>query len=144
MCGIAGWYRRRGRRVDDHVIQAQCRRLVHRGPDDEGIHVDEDFGFGMSRLSIIDLAGGHQPIFSPDRRFAIICNGEIVNHRDLRREIGSAFDFRTNSDVETLLAAFVRWGDDAWLRAEGMYAAAIWDSAARTLRLARDPLGIKP
>lgn len=144
MCGIAGWYRRGGRPVDRAIVKAQCRPLVHRGPDDEGVHVDADFGFGMRRLSIIDLAGGHQPIFSPDGRFAIVCNGEIVNHLDLRREIGSAYAFKTHSDVETLLACFVRWGDDAWLRAEGMYAAAIWDSKTRTLRLARDPVGIKP
>lgn len=144
MCGIAGWYRRGGRPVREREIAAQCRPLVHRGPDDQGIHVDGDFGFGMRRLSIIDLAGGHQPIFSPDGRFAIVCNGEIVNHRELRREIGKAYDFKTHSDVETLLACFVQWGDDAWLRAEGMYAAAVWDRATRTLRLARDPLGIKP
>ncbi|HEV2595583.1 MAG TPA: asparagine synthase (glutamine-hydrolyzing) [Sphingomicrobium sp.] len=125
-------------------MTAQCRPIIHRGPDDQGVHVDHDFGFGMRRLSIIDLAGGHQPIFSPDGRFAIVCNGEIVNHLDLRREIGSAYAFKTHSDVETLLACFVKWGDDAWLHAEGMYAAAIWDSATRTLRLARDPLGIKP
>jgi asparagine synthase (glutamine-hydrolysing) len=144
MCGIAGWYRRGGRPVEERLVAAQCRPLVHRGPDDQGVHVDGDFGFGMRRLSIIDLAGGHQPIFSPDGRFAIVCNGEIVNHLDLRREIGGSYAFKTHSDVETLLACFVRWGDDAWLRAEGMYAAAIWDSETRSLRLARDPLGIKP
>jgi len=144
MCGIAGWYRRGGRPVDRAVVALQCDRLVHRGPDDAGCLIDGDFGFGMRRLSIIDVEGGHQPIISPDRRFAIICNGEIVNHLDLRRELGSNYAFKTRSDAETLLAAFIRWGDDAWLRAEGMYAAAIWDKASRTLRLVRDPLGIKP
>ena len=144
MCGIAGWYRRGGRPVEQATIAAQCRPLVHRGPDDQGIFVDGDFGFGMRRLSIIDVAGGHQPIFSPDGRFGIVCNGEIVNHLDLRREIGGSYAFKTHSDVETLLAAFIRWGDQAWLRAEGMYAAAIWDGETRTLRLARDALGIKP
>jgi asparagine synthase (glutamine-hydrolysing) len=126
------------------VIAAQCDRLVHRGPDDVGHFVDGDFGFGMRRLSIIDVAGGRQPIVSADGRYAIICNGEIVNHLELRRELGESYPFRTRSDVETLLAAFVRWGDDAWIRAEGMYAAAIWDRETRTLSLARDPLGIKP
>jgi asparagine synthase (glutamine-hydrolysing) len=126
------------------VIAAQCDRLIHRGPDDSGYYTDRDFGFGFRRLSIIDVEGGHQPIFSPDGRYAIVCNGEIVNHLELRREIGDSYHFRTRSDVETLLAAFLRWGDDAWLRAEGMYAAAIWDREAKTLRLARDPLGIKP
>ena len=144
MCGIAGWYRRGGRPVERGVIARQCDRLIHRGPDDEGSLVERDFGFGMRRLSIIDVEGGHQPIFSADGRFAIICNGEIVNHPELRREIGDSYRFRTRNDVETLLAAFIRWGDEAWLRAEGMYAAAIWDRDAGTLHLARDPLGIKP
>ena len=143
MCGIAGWYRRRGRPVWHGVIGSQCARLKHRGPDDEGYLIDGDFGFGMRRLSIIDPEGGHQPIRSADGRFAIVCNGEIVNHLELRRELGS-YPFRSRSDAETLLAAFIRWGDDCWLRAEGMYAAAIWDRETRTLRLARDPLGIKP
>jgi asparagine synthase (glutamine-hydrolysing) len=144
MCGISGWYRRRGRPVDRAVIAAQRDRLIHRGPDDEGMLIDGDFGFGMRRLSIIDIAGGHQPIVSPDGRFAIICNGEIVNHCELRRDIGASYDFNTRSDVETLLATYLRWGDEAWLRAEGMYAAAIWDRSTRTLTLVRDPLGIKP
>ncbi|MFL5238677.1 MAG: asparagine synthase (glutamine-hydrolyzing) [Rhizomicrobium sp.] len=144
MCGIAGWYRRGRRPVEPSVIAGQCDRMIHRGPDDSGTLIDSDFGFGMRRLSIIDVAGGHQPIFSPDGSHAIICNGEIVNHPDLRRELGESYEFRTQSDVETLLAAFLRWGDEAWLRAEGMYAAAIWDRKSRTLHLARDPLGIKP
>lgn len=144
MCGIAGWYRRGRRPVERTVIALQCDRLTHRGPDDVGYLIESDFGFGMRRLSIIDVKGGHQPILSADGRYAIICNGEIVNHHELRAELASSYPFRTRSDVETLLAAFIRWGDDAWLRAEGMYAAAIWDRETRTLRLARDPLGIKP
>src|SRR4051794_2276835 len=144
MCGIAGWFRRNDRPVARSIVARQCSRLIHRGPDDEGYLTDADFGFGMRRLSIIDVAGGHQPIGSPDGRFAIVCNGEIVNHRELRRALGTSYQFQTRSDVETLLACYIRWGDEAWLRAEGMYAAAIWDRQTRTLRLARDPLGIKP
>jgi len=144
MCGIAGWYRRGGRPVARSTIVNQCDRLIHRGPDDTGLLVDRDFGMGMRRLSIIDVEGGHQPMTSPDGRYSIVCNGEIVNHLELRRELGDAYRFFTRSDVETLLACFIRWGDDAWLRVEGMYAAAIWDRKARTLRLVRDPLGIKP
>ena len=86
MCGIAGWYRRSGRLVSQEAIAAACDRLEHRGPDDAGYLVDGDFGFGMRRLSIIDIEGGHQPIFSPDKRHAIVFNGEIVNHPALRRE----------------------------------------------------------
>lgn len=144
MCGIAGWYRRGGRPVSRSAIARQCDRLVHRGPDDAGYLIDADFGFGMRRLSIIDLERGHQPISSPDGRYSIICNGEIVNHPELRKQLEGDYPFRTASDTETLLAAYLKWGDDAWTQLDGMYAAAIWDRHERTLCLARDPLGIKP
>ena len=145
MCGIAGWYRRGRRPVARETIVTQCNRIVHRGPDDSGELVDGDFGFGVRRLSIIDVAGGHQPITTEDGRYSIVFNGEIYNHLELRDElVKSGCTFRTRSDTETLLASFVRWRDDAWLKLEGMYAAAIWDHAGRTLTLARDPLGIKP
>ena len=145
MCGIAGLYRRGGRPVPEEAIVAQCDRLVSRGPDDAGYLVEGDFGFGMRRLSIIDIEGGHQPILSPDGRYAIVFNGEIVNHPALRRELEGGYEFQTDhSDTETVLAAFLRWGDDAWLKLEGMYAVAIWDKLAKTLTLARDPVGIKP
>jgi asparagine synthase (glutamine-hydrolysing) len=145
MCGIAGWYRRGGRLVPRDAIAAACNRLEHRGPDDAGYLVDGDFGFGMRRLSIIDIAGGHQPILSPDKRHAIVFNGEIVNHPALRRELESGYAFQTDhSDTETVLAAWLRWGDDAWVRLEGMFAVAIWDKLDKRLTLARDPVGIKP
>ena len=146
MCGIAGWYRRGGRPVERDVVARQCDRIIHRGPDDAGYFTNGDFGFGMRRLSIIDLAGGNQPIFSEDGRYGIVFNGEIYNHLDLRRELEAAgATFQTDhSDTETLLASWLHWGDDAWLRLEGMYAVAIWDRKQRQLVLARDPLGIKP
>jgi len=145
MCGIAGWYRRGGRPVPHDAIVGQCNRLLSRGPDDAGYLVEGDFGFGMRRLSIIDIAGGHQPIFSPDGRYAIVFNGEVVNSPVVRRELEGSYDFQTDhSDTETVLAAFIRWGDDAWLKLEGMYAVAIWDKLAKSLTLARDPVGIKP
>lgn len=145
MCGIAGWYRRGGRPVPREAIASQCDRLISRGPDDAGYLTDGDFGFGMRRLSIIDIEGGHQPILSPDGRYAIVFNGEIVNHPALRRELEGSYAFQTDhSDTETVLAAFTRWGDDAWLKLEGMYAVAIWDKLTKSLTLARDPVGIKP
>ena len=145
MCGIAGWYRRSSQPVSKAAVARMCDAIVSRGPDDCGTFADGDFGFGMRRLSIIDIHGGHQPMFTPDGRFAIVFNGEIYNHLDIRREIESiGVEFRTHSDTETLLAAFAQWGDDAWPRLEGMFAAAIWDRKARQLTLARDPLGIKP
>jgi asparagine synthase (glutamine-hydrolysing) len=145
MCGICGWYARGGAPVDAAVLDAQCAALVHRGPDDQGIHADGDFGFGMRRLSIIDVAGGHQPMTSDDGRYTLVYNGETFNFPTLRRELeGAGQRFRTHSDTEAILRGFVVWGDDLWPRLEAMYALALWDRATRTLRLARDPLGIKP
>lgn len=143
MCGIAGWYRRGGRPVAAKVVSAQCNSILHRGPDDQGVLQDGDFGFGMRRLSILDIAGGHQPMDSHDGRYAITFNGEIYNHRDVRTELPD-YPFRTHSDTETIVAAFARWGNDAWAKLEGMFAVAIWDRRERCLTLARDPLGIKP
>jgi asparagine synthase (glutamine-hydrolysing) len=144
VCGICGWYRRGGP-VDESVVRAQCATIVHRGPDDEGLLVDGDFGFGVRRLSIIDLAGGHQPMTSSDGRYSVVQNGEIVNYRELRRVLEEAgARFRTASDTEVIVEGFARWGDDVWARLDGMFGIALWDHGERTLRLVRDPLGIKP
>ena len=144
MCGIAGWYRRNGKPVSEQVIATQCNAILHRGPDDWGLLVDGDFGFGMRRLSIVDVEAGHQPMASKDGRFAIVFNGEIYNHEEIRREIGERYSFATRSDTETILAAFTLWQNDTWSRLEGMFTVAVWDRDTRTLSLARDPLGIKP
>jgi asparagine synthase (glutamine-hydrolysing) len=145
VCGIAGWYARGGRPVDAGVVRAMCATIVHRGPDDEGVLAEGDFGFGMRRLAIVDLAGGHQPMESADGRFVLTFNGEIFNHPALRAELESlGHRYRTNSDTESILLGFAQWGDGVWARLEGMFAAAIWDRRERTLHLARDPLGIKP
>ncbi len=145
MCGITGWYRRRNRSIAERVITAQCDTIHHRGPDDSGVIVDGDFGFGMRRLSILDVAGGHQPMESVDGRFSIVFNGEIYNHLEVRAPLAAAgYAFRTRSDTETILAAFIMWGNDCWAKLEGMFAVAVWDRQTRTLSLARDPLGIKP
>lgn len=145
MCGIVGWYRRGGKPVPRQAIVRACDTIAHRGPDDCGVHLDQDLGLGHRRLSIVDLAGGHQPMFSPDGRWAIIYNGEVYNFPELRAELAAGgWKFATNGDTETILAAYVRWGDDAWPRLEGMYGLAIWDARERRLVLARDPLGIKP
>nr|WP_233150613.1 asparagine synthase (glutamine-hydrolyzing) [Sphingomonas sp. BT553] len=144
ICGIAGLYAR-GRGVSADTVRAQCAAIVHRGPDDEGVFVDRDFGFGMRRLSIVDLAGGHQPFHSPGGRYALVFNGEIYNFPALRAELaamGRAFD--SHGDTEVVLAGYERWGDGIWSRLDGMFAVAVWDRATRTLTLARDPVGIKP
>ena len=145
MCGIAGWYAREARPVGEATLRAMCASIAHRGPDDQGIFAEGDFGFGMRRLSIVDLAGGHQPMESDDGRFLITFNGEVYNYPALRRELEAlGHRFRTRSDTESILRGFASWGAGVWPRLEGMFAVAIWDRASRTLHLARDPLGIKP
>jgi asparagine synthase (glutamine-hydrolysing) len=145
MCGIAGWYRRGGRPAPGEVIAAQCDAIIHRGPDDSGVFIDADLGMGMRRLSIIDIAGGHQPMSAGEGRYWIVYNGEIYNHLDLRPELEArGARFATHSDTETVLAAFTAWGAACWPKFEGMFAAAIFDVKTRTLTLARDPIGIKP
>ena len=145
MCGIAGWYRRDGRPVPESVLAAQCATIVRRGPDDQGLWTDGDFGFGMRRLAVVDIAGGHQPMFSRDGRHGIVFNGEVYNTEEIARELRHAgVELRSRSDTEAVLEAFAAWGPAAWPRLEGMYAVAIWDRHTRQLHLARDPLGIKP
>jgi asparagine synthase (glutamine-hydrolysing) len=145
MCGICGWYRRDGAPVTRDVIQAQCDALVHRGPDDEGTLIDGDFGFGMRRLSIIDVDGGHQPMTHAATGVSVICNGEIVNFPELRSQLESHGHIcRTSSDIEVITHGYVAWGDAVWRRLEGMFAVALWDPRDRSLRLVRDPVGIKP
>lgn len=145
MCGIVGWYARGGRTVPEALMRAMCATIVHRGPDDEGVLAEGDFGFGMRRLAIVDVAGGHQPMVSEDGRYVITFNGEIFNHPALRAELESlGHTYRSNSDTESILRGFMQWGDGVWAKLEGMFAVAVWDRTARTLHLARDPLGIKP
>ena len=145
MCGIAGWYARGGRTVPEGTIGAMCDTIVHRGPDDQGRLTDGDFGFGMRRPAIVDVAGGHQPMTSEDGRHVVTFNGEIFNHPALRRELEAlGHRYRTNSDTESILRGFQQWGPGVWAKLEGMFAVAIWDRTTRTLHLARDPLGIKP
>jgi len=145
MCGIAGRYRRGGHAVGQASVTSQCDAIRHRGPDDSGVFTDGDFGFGMRRLSIIDIAGGHQPMVSENGRWLIVFNGEIYNHASLRRELETAGrNFLTRCDTETILVGYQHWGDAVWARLEGMFAVAIWDRLERVVKLARDPLGIKP
>ncbi|NWG70167.1 MAG: asparagine synthase (glutamine-hydrolyzing) [Parvularculaceae bacterium] len=145
MCGIAGWRRGEGRTVSEAQIRAQCDAIVHRGPDDEGVFVEGALGMGMRRLSIIDIDGGHQPMISADGRYAVVYNGEVYNHLDLRRDLtAKGAVFRTRSDTETVLEAFAAWGDGAFARLDGMFAVAIYDRAEQVLTLARDQIGVKP
>jgi asparagine synthase (glutamine-hydrolysing) len=145
MCGICGQYNFEGlepvRRRD---VEAMTRTLVHRGPDDEGYHVDGPLGFGFRRLSIIDLAGGHQPMSDREESVWVVFNGEIYNFHELKRELeGYGHVFRTNSDTEVIVHGYKQWGDDVLSRLNGMFGLAIWDERRRRLVLARDAFGIK-
>ena len=145
MCGIHGIYRFDGQRVEPAMLTAMGDRTVHRGPDDEGQYVDGPCGIAMRRLSIIDLAGGHQPISNADDSVWIVCNGEIYNFRELRAELqGMGFTFKTGSDSEVLLHAYDAFGDDFVLRLNGMFDFALWDRRRRRLLIGRDRIGVKP
>ncbi|HXW05836.1 MAG TPA: asparagine synthase (glutamine-hydrolyzing) [Vicinamibacterales bacterium] len=146
MCGIAGLV------ACDQLLQAEAALvesmrdvLAHRGPDDAGAFVDEHAALGHRRLSIVDLAAGHQPMANEDRTVWIVFNGEIYDHADTRRELESrGHRYRTRSDTETIVHAYEQWGDACVERLRGMFAFAIWDAPKRRLLLARDRLGVKP
>ncbi len=122
-----------------------CDSMHHRGPDDSGVHVAGPAGIGMRRLSIIDVAGGHQPIFNEDRSCVIVQNGEIYNHLDVRRELERrGHKYVTRSDTETILHAYEEYGTRCVTHLRGMFAIAIWDERRRRLFLARDRMGKKP
>ena len=146
MCGICGIFAAGpGGSVDRAVVERMTAAIAHRGPDDDGFHVAGPIGLGHRRLSIIGVKTGHQPIFTEDRRLAIVFNGEIYNYQPLRKELESlGHRFRTESDTQVILLAYREWGADSVRRLRGMFAYAIWDEAARALFLARDRLGIKP
>ena len=146
MCGIVGIvHQDPAQPVSPAVIRQMCNAIRHRGPDDEGVHVDGPVGVGMRRLSIIDLAGGHQPIFNEDRSAVIVFNGEIYNYAELRRGlVDRGHTFTTQGDTETILHLYEEEGPACVARLRGMFAFAIWDAKARALLLARDRFGIKP
>lgn len=144
MCGIAGfthknWAPGPGR------IQSAVASIIHRGPDQQGVYEGELVALGATRLKIIDLEGGNQPIFSADGDAVIVFNGEIYNHLELRAELEArGHRFRSRADTETVLEAFVEWGTACFSRLRGMFALAIWTSSQKRLVLARDRMGIKP
>lgn len=142
MCGIFG---KIAPNFDLESLERATTTLSHRGPDDAGYYLDNFIGMGHRRLSIIDLSGGHQPIFNEDRSKVIIFNGEIFNHLEIReRLIDKGHVFSTRSDTETILHGYEEWGEECVEMLRGMFAFAIWDKIDRTLFLARDRLGIKP
>jgi len=146
MCGIAGILEfRRDTRADSGALRKMCQIMAHRGPDDDGFYTDGPAGIGMRRLSIVDLATGHQPISNEDGSLWIVFNGEIYNHLSLREQlIARGHSYRTHSDTETIIHLFEEYGRDCVQHLRGMFAFAIWDRNKKTLFIARDRLGIKP
>jgi len=145
MCGIAGQFNfQRHEPVEREAIVRMARSIAHRGPDDEGFFISGPVGLGFRRLSIIDIAGGHQPMSDADETVWVIFNGEIYNYRELRAELRSKrHQFRTNSDTEVIVHGYKEWGTEVFNRLNGMFGVAIWDVQKERLILARDAMGIK-
>jgi asparagine synthase (glutamine-hydrolysing) len=146
MCGICGaFFPDCNRRVSRESLDAMNRRIAHRGPDEDGIFVEENIGLAMRRLSIIDVKSGHQPLANEGQDIWIVFNGEIYNHTELRAELEArGHQYRTRSDTETIVHLYEEYGGDCVKRLRGMFAFAIWDRRKRLLFVARDRLGIKP
>lgn len=145
MCGIFGYYSRSGRSLSDPQLSSMGNSLLHRGPDDLGIHAEAGAALGNRRLSIIDVGGGHQPFISHDGQIVVVQNGEIFNHIELAAELAKdGFPCETHCDTEVLLRLYERDGIDMVHRLNGMFAIAILDRRERALYLIRDRVGVKP
>jgi len=146
MCGICGIIRFDNQPVQESPVRKMMQIMKHRGPDDEGIFLEDNTGLGFVRLSIIDLSpAGHQPMFSHDKRYVIVYNGEIYNYIELREELKSkGYSFTSNSDTDVLLASYIEWGEECLYKFNGMWAFVIYDRLERKIFAARDRFGIKP
>ncbi len=144
MCGIVGILGS----IPSKLKMEQARdAMTHRGPDDAGLYYspEEQVALGHRRLAIIDLSpAGHQPFFSNDKRYVLVFNGEIYNYLEIKAELEDAYQFKTKSDTEVLLAAYIKWGEQCLSKFSGMFAFAIWDRRDRKLFCARDRFGVKP
>jgi len=146
MCGICGIfeYERRSN-IDDATVHKMNQTMIHRGPDDGGVFVGPGIGLGHRRLSIIDLAGGHQPMSNEDGTVWVLLNGEIYNYPELRAELlRRGHIFATKSDTEAIVHLYEDYGEGCFAKLSGMFSIAIWDSRSRKLVLARDRVGKKP
>src|SRR6266487_2052941 len=145
MCGICGQFNfARNEPVEPATIRRMTGTIVHRGPDDEGYFISGPVGLGFRRLSIIDLAGGHQPMSDAEETVWVIFNGEIYNFKELRAELEKqGHRFRTNSDTEVIVCGYKEWGTEVFNHLNGMFGLAIWDVTKKRLVVARDAMGIK-
>ncbi len=146
MCGITGIFDTQQQRPIDKVLLLRMNDSQnHRGPDQDGVHIEPGVGLGHKRLSIIDVSSGQQPMYNADDSVVIVYNGEVYNFRELTEELKAAgYTFKTHSDTEAILHAWEAWGEACVDRLRGMFVFAIWDRKRQTLFLARDRLGIKP
>lgn len=145
MCGICGQFNfKDNKSVIPEDIKRMTKTLVHRGPDDEGYYISGPLGLGFRRLSIIDLEGGHQPMWDREKSVCIVFNGEIYNFPELRKELeGYGHTFQTKSDTEVIIHGYKQWGSEVFNHLNGMFGLAIWDEKRKRLILARDAMGIK-
>jgi len=145
MCGICGQFNfASNAAVDPEIIRRMADSIAHRGPDDEGYFVSGPIGLGFRRLSIIDLAGGHQPMADAEETVWVIFNGEIYNFKELRLELEQlGYCFRTNCDTEVIVHGYLEWGTNVFNHLNGMFGLAIWDVKKKRLVVARDAMGIK-
>jgi asparagine synthase (glutamine-hydrolysing) len=145
MCGITGQFNfARNEPVEPETIRQMAESIRHRGPDDEGYFFDGPVGLGFRRLSIIDLAGGHQPMSDAEETVWVIFNGEIYNFKELRAELEQrGHSFRTRSDTEVIIHGYKEWGTEVFNHLNGMFGLAIWDVEKERMVVARDAMGIK-
>ena len=141
MCGINGIISKE--KDKDKLIKEMNKKIVHRGPDAEGIYVDDNVALGQRRLSIIDLVGGNQPIYNKDKSILIVYNGEVYNYKELKEEL-TEYEFQTNSDTEVILHGYEKWGKELPKKLRGMFAYAIYDKNKNEIFISRDHFGIKP
>ena len=146
MCGIAGIINFNNKPVNERSIRSMMERMKHRGPDDDGIYLNNNIGLGFVRLSIIDLSEkGHQPMFDISGRYLIIHNGEFFNYIELRNKlIKKGYVFKSNTDTEVILYSFIEWGNKCQHKFNGMWSFAIYDTKTNKLFISRDRYGIKP
>ncbi|MFZ1702575.1 MAG: asparagine synthase (glutamine-hydrolyzing) [Pyrinomonadaceae bacterium] len=145
MCGITGFINANGDAASREFLEAMNLCIAHRGPDEDGFYFNQNVGLAMTRLAIIDLASGQQPVYNTDKTKAIVFNGEIYNYQSLRADlVAQGHEFYTKSDTEVVLHLYDKYGADGLTRLRGMFALAIWDTREKSLFLARDRVGKKP
>ncbi len=148
MCGIAGWANlenKPSQNTSEAVLHSMCERMKHRGPDSEGLWLDESVALGMRRLSVIDLATGEQPVYNEDKSVVVVMNGELYNYKEARADLEKrGHEFETNTDTEILPHLYEEYGDAMLEHFSGMFVFALWDKRRQKLLIARDRFGEKP